>query len=78
MTIGGAVCGSVVIDPSFQSLNCTAPSGYGVPMLTVNVSGLVTSAPFEYEPPSLTHVSPSPVDAMSSSTIVQVTFCFRF
>lgn len=74
VTIGasGAVCGSVVVDPSFQSLNCTAPSGFGNTTLTVNVSGLVTAAVFEYDPPSITHVGPSPIDAMSTSTVVQV------
>lgn len=62
------------MDPSFQSLNCTAPLGYGSASLTVNVTGLVTSASFEYDPPSLMHVSPTPVDAMSSSSVVQVHF----
>lgn len=73
VTIGGSACGSVVVDSSFQSLNCTAPSGYGITTLTLNVSGLVTSVSFAYDPPSLTHVGPSPIDALSSSAVVQVT-----
>lgn len=72
VTIGGSMCGPVVVDPSFGSIYCTAPSGYGDGMLTVNVSGLVTSTPFAYDPPSITSVWPSPIDAMSSSTVVKV------
>lgn len=69
------MCGSVVVDPSFHTLNCTAPSGFGITSLTVNVSGLVTQAPFGYDPPSLTYVGPSPIDAMSSAAVFQVRSC---
>lgn len=53
-------------------ISCTAPAGYSIVSIQLNVTSYTASYPFSYDPPVVSSVSPSgPIDA--SSTDVSMT-----
>ena len=67
--INGSDCANVTVAESCASLSCVAPVGAGVTFMVVTVAELQGTTTFAYDPPVVTHLSESPVDAASVVSI---------
>jgi hypothetical protein len=63
--VDGAECTSVAVNSGLDRLSCTAPAGSGVAVVTLTVCGQSVNASFTYDPPAITTIHPSTIDALS-------------